>query len=38
MTTCCEKSDGLAHDELRELSSVQIAILRRASPERHLKK
>ena len=33
----CIKSDGLSHDELRALSSAQMAILHRASSRRQLK-
>ena len=31
ISTCCGKSDGLWHDVLRAVSTVQIAILRRTS-------
>ena len=29
ISTCCDKSDGLPHDELRAVSSDQIAMLNR---------
>ena len=37
ITTCCKKSDGLSQDELRALSSAQIAIVHRTSSGRQLK-
>ena len=37
ITNYCNKSDGLSHDELRALSSAQIAILHRTSSGRKLK-
>ena len=36
-TDCCDKSDGLSHDELRAVSSAQMAILHRTLSERQLK-
>ena len=38
ISTCCDKSDGLLHEELRAASSAQIAILHRISSGRQLKK
>ena len=37
ISTCCGKSDGLSHDELRAVSSAQIAILHKTSSSRELK-
>ena len=37
MPTCCDKSGGLSHVELRALSSTQIAVLHRTSPGRKSK-
>ena len=37
ISTCCGKSDGLSNDELRAVSSAQIAILHRTSSRRPLK-
>ena len=36
ISTCCDKSGGLWHDELRAVSTVQIAILHRTSSGRQL--
>ena len=38
ITTCCNKSDGLSHDELSALSSVQIAILHKHQQGRRKKR
>ena len=38
ISTCCNKSDGLSHDELKAVSSAQIVILRRTLSGRQLKK
>ena len=37
ITACCGKSAGLSHDELRTLSSAQIAVVYRTSSGRQLK-
>ena len=37
IATCCDKSNDLSHDELRALSSSQIAILHRTSSGKQLK-
>ena len=37
ITACCDKSAGLSHDELRTLSSAQIAVVYRTSSGRQLK-
>ena len=36
ISTCCDKSDGLSHDELRARSSAQIAIWHRTSSGKQL--
>ena len=37
ISTCCEKSDGLSHDQLTAVPSAQIAILDKTSSEKQLK-
>ena len=36
-STCCRNSDGLSHDELRAVTSAQIAVVHRTSSGRQLK-
>ena len=37
ISTCCRNSDGLSHDELRAVTSAQIAVVHIASSGRQLK-